>query len=412
MAQAADKKGPLAGIRVIDAGTVIAAPMVGGLLGDFGAEVIKIEEPHTGDPIRQYPPAHDGQSLLSKVTNRNKKSLGLDLRTARGRDVFMRLVATADVVILNYRPGTIRKWRLDYAHLAKAKPDVVAFYLSGFGSTGPYADRPAFARIAESFAGLTYITGFPDKPVFSGYAIADGLGGVYGAFSIMLALYHRKVTGRGQMVDLALYEPVMRMMEDMMIVYDVTGAVHERHGNANPVVAPNNMYRTADRKWLALPSSTPSMYTRLCAALDMPGLADDPRFRTNALRVENREALEQALSAAVARYPASDLLRLLHAHEVAACLVNSARDICADPHMWARESLIRVWDENLSRDVTMPGVFPRLSDSPGHVAHPGRECGQDTRAVLRELLQMPDDEIDALGEAGVVNRAMPAGTRG
>ncbi len=409
MADSAAGSGPLTDIRVIDAGTVIAAPMVGGLLGDFGAEVIKIEDPQAGDPIRQYPPACRGQSLLSKVTNRNKQNLGLDLRTPRGRGIFMDLVEKADVVILNYRPGTIRKWRLDYESLARIKPDIIAFYLSGFGSDGPYADRPGFARVAESFGGLTYITGPPEQPTFSGYAVADGLGGIYGAFSIMLALYHRRMTGRGQMVDLSLYEPVMRMMEDLMIVYDVTGEVRGRHGNANPSVAPNNMYQTADRKWLAIPASTPSMYVRLCAALDLPALATDPMFKTNALRVEHRERLEQELGRAVARYESEDLLRLLHEHDVAACVVNSARDIHADPHVWKRGSLVKVWDENLSRDVTMPGVFPRLSGCPGRVMHPGRECGQDTYTVLKGLLGMCDEEIAALRDAGVIKSSGPPG---
>lgn len=402
MADSTDRSGPLTGIRVIDAGTVIAAPMTGGLLADFGANVVKIEEPHAGDPIRQYPPACNGQSLLSKVTNRNKQSLGLDLRAPDGRDIFLKLVQKSDVAILNYRPGTIRKWKLDYDHLAEVNPGIVVLYLTGFGSSGPYSDRPAFARIAESFGGLTHITGSADKPVFSGYAVADGLGGVYGAFSIMLALYHRQVTGRGQMVDLALYEPVMRMIEDMMIVHDVTGQVRGRHGNANPSVAPNNMYRTADRKWLVLPASTPSMYARLSEALGMPELVTDPRFETNALRVENRELLEHKLDGAVAGYQSRDLLRLLHEHDVAACLVNDASDIDADPHVWERESLIKVWDENLARQVTMPGVFPRLSDSPGRVVHPGRECGQDTRRILKDRLGMRDEEIAALGEAGVI----------
>lgn len=403
-AEESSRRGPLSGVRVLDAGTVLAAPIAATLLADFGADVVKVEEPRHGDPVRRFPPHKNGQALISKVTNRNKRSVGIDLHAERGRALFKRMVAWADVVVVNFRPATLKAWALDYDDLVAIKPDVIMLHLTGFGRTGPYTERPGFARIAEAYAGLTYITGYPDgPPLFPGYAIGDGLAGVYGAFSAMLALYHRRVTGRGQLVDLALYEPTLRILEELIVGYGVLGIVRERSGNVNPSVAPNDVYHTADGKWIALPASTPNMYSRLCEAVGRPDLVKDPRFVDNAARTRHCAELDAELRPAIERYPAAALLDTLEQAGVAAGPVNSVADLVADVHAWARGSLIKVRDPNLGQDVTMPGVFPRLSDSPGTVHRPGPEAGQDTKVTLAELLGLDAAALAALAMDGVIS---------
>jgi crotonobetainyl-CoA:carnitine CoA-transferase CaiB-like acyl-CoA transferase len=377
--------------------------MVGGMLADFGANVIKVEDPKGGDPLRRLPPHQGGQALWSKVTNRNKKSISLNLRSDRGRELFKRLVALSDVVIVNFRPATLAGWRLDYEDLIEAKPDIIMLHITGFGRTGPHKDRPGFARIAEAYSGLTYCTGFPDgPPVFSGYPLADGIAGPYGAFSVMLALYHRQLTGQGQLIDLALYEPVLRMLEDSVVAYDVGGHVRERVGNINPYVAPNDLYETAEGRWIVLPASTQNMWSRLCKALGRHDLARDPRFKDNPSRVENRDALDRELRPEIAKRNAEELFELLHEAGVAVGPVNSVADLVEDPHVWERGSLIKVLDENLEREVAMQGVFPLLSQSPGTIHGAGPEPGQQTLEVLSQQLGMSEVEVLGLVNDGVV----------
>lgn len=396
-------QGPLRGVRVLDASTVLAGPLCAALLGDFGAEVIKVEQPGSGDPVRAYPPSERGQAVSSKVTNRNKWSVAIDLHHADGRQLFLSLVEKSDVVIANYRPATLSKWGIDYDELIVVRPDLVMMHLTGFGRTGPYSEKPGFARIAEAYAGLTYITGFPDgPPMFAGYAVGDGLAGVYGAFSVMLALYERNLTGNGQLIDLALYEPILRIMENLVIGYSVTGRIAERVGNLNKSVAPSDIYHMADGKWVAIPSSTPNMYTRLCQAVERPDLISDERFSDNARRVKNQPALEAELRPAIERFESAELLSVLEQAGVAAGLVNSVADLVSDQHIWRRGSLEEVFDPNLGQMVTMQSVFPKLSRTPGAIQFTGREPGQDTRYILSQLLEIPPREINRLIELGVV----------
>lgn len=393
----------LDGVRILDAGTVLASPGAAGLLADFGAEVIKIEQPGSGDPVRRYPPHADGQSLTSKVTNRGKSSVTLNLGDERGRDIFRELVKVSDVVVMNYRPSTLRKWSLDYEDLAELRPDVVMLHMTGYGRTGPYSDRPGFARVAEAYVGLTYMTGYPDRaPVPAGYAVADALGGVYGAFSVMLALYHRRMTGAGQLIDLSLYEGMMRVMDGLYIGYDVAGRIPERVGTINPGIAPHDIYPLGDGTWVSLPMSTQNMFTRLCAVLGVPEVADDPRFATNLERVEHREALDALLRPRLAELKAEDFLAAANSAGVATSRINNVADFVADEHVRERGSLVRIWDENLGREVLMQSVFPILSKSPGAIRWPGREPGQDNEYVLKELLSISDETFVELQVAGVI----------
>lgn len=378
--------GVLDGILVVEAATLLAGPMAGGLLGDFGARVIKVELPDRGDPLRDHPPFYQGVSLYSKVTNRNKESITLDLHTEAGRTEMLCLLKQADVFVTNFRPATLEKWGLDYASLESMNPRLVVLQVSGYGNTGPYRDRPGFARIAESFAGLTYMTGYPDAPpTFAGYPVADGLGAVFGAFGLLLALYERESSRRGQLVDLPLYAPILRMMEHLVIGYEELGIVPSREGSHNPVVAPNNIFRTQDDQWIILPISTQTMFQRLATALEHPEWLDDPRYATNAERVLHRDSLEGVIAQWMVHRTADAVAKHLTACDIGWARVNSVADLCKDPHVNARSDIVQVHDPELGRPLSMQGVVPVLSRTPGTIHRAGPRLGEHTAEVLKEF---------------------------
>jgi crotonobetainyl-CoA:carnitine CoA-transferase CaiB-like acyl-CoA transferase len=394
--------GPLRGVRVLDASTMLAGPLTGGLLADFGADVIKVEDIGDGDPMRLISADEQGRSVLSKISNRNKRSIALDLRTPGGQQVFRELAAQVDVVATNFRMTTLEKWGLDYQALSAANPGLVMYHLSALGRSGTRRDDPGFARVAEAYSGLTYASGEPDgPPMFAGYAIADGVGGLHGAFSVVLALYEALRTGRGQLVEVSLAGAMLRMLEGLVARYETSGVSPERSGNRNEI-APNGIYRTGDDQWVVLPVSTPSMWLRLCTALARPELVDDPRFRTNADRLVHREELDAILAPELAGRALDDLYDLLRSHEVAVGRVNSMSDLFADEDAWTEQMLVRVPDAQLGREIGMPGVLPHLSQTPGRIRHTGPEPGQDTVGVLQELLGLDQDAIDSLRDAGVI----------
>ncbi|WP_040209175.1 CaiB/BaiF CoA transferase family protein [Neobacillus jeddahensis] len=387
----------LQGIRVIDASTVLAAPLIANLLGDFGAEVIKIEQPGKGDQTRSF-----GEGTW-KVTNRNKKAITLDFNNEKGVQLYYQLVAKADVVITNFRPGTLKKWKIDYSDLVKIKENLVMIHFSAYGRNGPYAEKPGFARVAESFSGLTYMTGYPDrKPMFSGYPIADAMGGVYGAFSVMLALYHFKATGEGQLVDLSLYEPLLRVMENYIADYDLEGKIPERKGTYNPVVAPNDLYDTKDHKWMVIPASTQNMFERLMIAIGHPELVKDPRFLTNQLRVSNRDQLDEYIISFFSEHTLEYLRELLEKHEVAYSPVNSVVDLFHDPHVQDRENIISVFDYELNKEIKMQGIVPKFSKTPGQVNWAGAPLGWHNNEIYQGLLDLSDEDINELKQLGVI----------
>lgn len=394
--------GPLVGVRVLDASSMLAAPYTTGLLADFGADVIKVEDCGLGDPMRQLSVAEQGQSLWSKITNRNKRSIAIDLRTDAGRGLFRDLARQVDVVTTNFRMSTLERWGLTYDALSADHPELVMYHLSAYGHSGPRRDDPGFARVAEAYSGLTYASGEPDgPPMYSGYAIADGVGGVHGAFAVMLALYEVQRTGRGQFVELSLAGSMLRMLEGMVATYDGTGVSPTRTGNRNNVV-PNGIFRTADDRWLVLPVTSPNMWTRLCAVLGRDDLAGDPRFATNRDRLRYRDELEAILASEIELRRFDELHATLRRAGVAVGPVNSMEDLFADPAVWEQRALIRVADDRLGRAVAMPGVFPHLSRTPGAVHQVGPESGDDTVGVLRELLGLDDSTIEALAEAGTI----------
>lgn len=391
------EKNILEGIRVIDASTVLAAPLIANLLGDFGAEVIKIEQPGKGDQTRNF-----GEGTW-KVTNRNKKTITLDFSKEIGVQLYYQLVSKADVVITNFRPGTLKKWKVDYPDLLKVKENLVMIHFSAFGRNGPYAEKPGFARVAESFSGLTYMTGYPDrKPIFSGYPIADAMGGVYGAFSVMLALYHFKQTGEGQLVDLSLYEPLIRVMENYIVDYDLEGKVPERSGTYNPVVAPNDLYDTKDNKWIVIPASTQNIFERLMMAIGHPELVKDPRFLTNQLRVRNRNQLDEYILSFFSEHTLDDSREQLEKHGVAYSSVNSVADLFHDPHVQDRENIISVFDYELNKEIKMQGIVPKFSKTPGKAKWAGAPLGWHNDEIYKGLLNLSDEEIDKLEKLGVI----------
>ena len=393
----------LSGIRILDAGTVLAAPGMCGILADFGAEVIKVEQPGIGDPVRNFPPLADGQSLTHKVTNRNKKCITLNLSSEKGQEIFKSLVRKSDAAVLNYRTPTIKKWGLDYEDLRAVNKELVMLHLTGYGRTGPYADRPGFARAVEAFTGLTYMTGYPDKgPMPPGYAIADAMGAAYGAMSLMLALFHRQRSGDGQLVDLALSEGMMRAMDHVYISYDQTGESPKRVGSINPSIAPHDIYPTVDGDWISLPVSTENMFTRLCEALGLQHLTEDPRFHKNLDRVKHRAELDAILRPQIESLTAQEALNLLNQAGVAASKINSAEDFVHDAHVKERESLVRVADPDLGRDVLMQNVVPRLSATPGKVSWPGKSLGADNQEIYGELLGFDQSTLSSLVDAGVI----------
>jgi len=389
-------KGILDGIRVLEASSMLAAPGMANLLSDFGAEVIKIEQPGIGDAWRM---SKNGW----KVTNRNKKSITLDLNKEQATDIFYQLVAQSDVVITNYRPGTLKRWRIDYEDLVKVKENIVMMHFSAFGRYGPYTEKPGFARVAESFSGLTHMTGFPDrKPIFSGYPIGDSMGAVYGAFSIMLALYHYKQTGQGQLIDLSLYEPLVRTMENYLVDYDIDGTIPERVGTHNYGVAPNDLYATKDNNWIVLPASSPNMFIRLANAIGHPELVEDPRFITNKSRVAHRLELDQYINEFFSQYDLDDLYNILTEHEVACATINTVVDIFNDPHIKERENIISIYDKEHNRDIKMQGIVPKFSKTPGEVKWVGPELGSHNQEIYQGYLSFSDQQLEELKSLGVV----------
>ncbi|GAA4521889.1 CaiB/BaiF CoA-transferase family protein [Actinoallomurus oryzae] len=391
--------GPLSGVRVLDVSTILAGPLASSLLGEFGAEVIKIEHPVEGDPARLYPPLEDGVSAGWRMLGRVKRSVTIDLHRPEAAGLVGRLAAAADIVVTNFRPGTLRRYRIDFDDLRAYRPDLVMVHVSAFGRTGPYADRPGFARVAEAFAGLTHRTGEPGRPpVFAGYPVADGVTGIYAAFAALLALRQRDLTGEAQLADIPLYEPLLRMMEDFVVEYGATGESRERQGNENPHISPNNLYRTRDGRWLALPASTEQMWRRLVKVMDAADLAVHDSMNA---RLEHRDEIETRVAAFVAAHDLDPLMSLLVDAGVAAGPVNSAADVCADPHIRARGSVVEVPDET-GRPRLMQAPAGRFSGFEGTVGRGAPALGEHTTEVLRELAGLTEPEIQDLRHRGVV----------
>jgi crotonobetainyl-CoA:carnitine CoA-transferase CaiB-like acyl-CoA transferase len=387
----------LAGIRVLDAATVLAGPVSATMLGDFGAEVVKIEDPETGDFTR-----NGGRSPGWLQEGRNKKSVALNLRTAEGQALLHRLVPHFDVVVTNFRPPTLARYRMLPADLQPLNPKAVFLYLTGFGLTGPYADRGAFDRIASAYSGLTYATGEPDSPpVRSGYSVIDYMSAYLAAFAVVSALYHRDHRGGdGQVIDLALYEAGLRASEDSVAAYGLENRVRERLGNKNPYIVPASDFETADGRRISLHAGTDPLFRRLTAVMRQPELADDPRFADRDARVAHQDALYPLIAAWVRTLTADHAVKVLSDADIPATPIMSVADLVNDPHCTARGSIVTVPDADFG-EVPMVAPLPRMSATPGVVRWPGPTLGAHTEEVLGGLLGLSPAEIGALRAKGV-----------
>lgn len=395
--------GPLAGLKVIDAGNMIAGPLAATQMADFGADVIKIELPGTGDSMRHWAPMKDGKSLWWKVIGRNKRLITLSLSKEEGREIFRRLVREADVLIENFRPGTFERWGLSYKQLSEENPRLVMMRVSGFGQTGPYSSRGGYGTIAEAFSGVPSFTGFPDKPpTLPGFPLADSLAATFTAMSAMFALYKRDhLDGKGQEVDVSLYEPLFRLVESQVIGFDQLGIVKHRQGNRLAEDSPRNTYLTSDGRWIGISASSQKTYERLAEAMGKPELITDPRFLDNKLRCDNDKALDDIISEWFSTKTMKDVMDLFEANEVVAGPVLDIRDIFKDPHYAARKNIVDVPDIDFGT-VKMQGVVPHFSDTPGEVRHSGGELGQDNEEVFMETLGLTKDTFNDLRAKGII----------
>lgn len=372
---AARSRSPLAGLKVLELGQLIAGPFAGKTLGDFGAEVIKVEPPGTGDPLRQWRLLHDGTSVWWQVQSRNKKSVALDLRTEAGRADVRRLAAECDVLIENFKPGTLEKWGLGFDDLARDNPGLIMLRISGYGQTGPYRDLPGFAVVAEAMGGMRHLMGEPGRaPVRAGVSLGDTLAALHGVIGVLLALQARARTGRGQVVDVALFEAVFNCMESLLPEYSAFGAVREPAGSALPGIAPSNAYRCADGQ-VVIGGNGDSIYRRLMSAIGRADLAEAPDLASNAGRVARVDEIDAAITQWTVQRPVDAVVAALQAVQVPVGRIYTVRDIAADPHYRARQMIERiVTADGLALEV--PGVVPKLGDTPGGLFRPAPRLGE------------------------------------
>lgn len=407
--------GPLAGIKVLELGTLIAGPFCARLMAEFGAEVIKIESPDGGDPIRQWRVLKDGNSLWWSVQSRNKKSITLNMKDERAQAIARRLALEADIVIENYRPGVLEKWNLGYEQLREINPALIMVRLSGYGQTGPMRDAPGFGAIGESMGGIRYVSGHPDRPpVRIGISIGDSIASLHGAIGALMALRHRDVTGgrwngkagadcvagQGQMVDVALYEAVFNLMESLVPEYDYAGVVRERTGGSLPGIVPSNTYTTADGENIVIAGNGDAIFKRLMTAIGREDMANDPQLANNAGRVARTQEIDDTIQAWCSGRGIDAALEILKAADVPVSKIYSVRDMLQDPQFLAR----RMFEQHLFRDgtpVKLPAVTPKLSETPGGTRWVGPALGEHTEEVLGALGYSAGD-IAALRRAGVL----------
>lgn len=383
-----EKLGPLAGLKVIDCSTVLAGPLSAMVLADFGADVVKIEHPD-GDALRKMGQSKDGHGIWWKVTNRNKRTVVLDLHDADGKEAFLALVKDADVLVENFRTGTMEKWGLGWEVLSKLNPRLVMLRVTGFGQTGPYRFRPGYGTVAEAFSGFAHITGMPDgPPTLPPFGLADGVAAYHGAFAIMFAIYERDVqgSGKGQYIDLALYEPLFSCLGAQVPTYDQVGMIQNRTGNRSSNNVPRNAYKTKDGRWVALSTASPSIARRVLNLCGGEGTADDPRYATNTERVKRIEEVDGMVANWIGARTLREVLDAFEKVEAAIGPIYDAAQILEDPQYQARESVTKVPDPEFG-SIRMQNVFPRMSRTPGRIRFPGARLGQHQDEVLGDLVK-------------------------
>lgn len=394
------RQGPLKDLRVIELGQLVAGPFCGQLFADMGADVIKVEPPGQGDPMRVW--GREGYPLWWTVCARNKRCIGLNLREKEGQSMLRQLVAEADFLIENFRPGTMEKWGLGYDELSKINRKLIMIRVSGYGQTGPYSERPGYASVGEAVGGIRYLMGEPDrKPSRAGLSLGDSLAATYAMVGALAALHHREATGEGQVVDASIYESCLTVSEALIGEYVTEGRTRERTGSYLPGVAPSNIYDTKDGM-IIVAANQDTLFKRLCEALDMPELAEDERFATHVARGENQAALDEIISGWTCQRTGEAVEAVMIAHAVPVGKIYRARDMLDDPHYQAREAIVEVAHQRFGT-VKMQGVFPKLSKTPGEVRWAGpEELGAHTEEVLTELLDLTPTQIDKLRASGIV----------
>ncbi|MEV5901612.1 CoA transferase [Streptomyces sp. NPDC052127] len=399
--KAPEKTAPLHGVRVLDLATLFAGPLAATMLGDFGAEVVKVEHPTQPDPSRGHGPSKDGVGLWWKLLGRNKRTITLNLSKPGGRATLLRLAATADVIIENFRPGTLEKWDLGWDVLSAANPGLVLTRVTAFGQFGPYAHRPGFGTLAEAMSGFAAITGEPDaSPTLPPFGLADSIAGLATAYAVMTALAARDRTGEGQVVDMAIIEPILTVLGPQPLWYDQLGYVQARTGNRSANNAPRNTYRTADGNWVAVSTSAQSIAERVMRLVGRPDLIDEPWFATGADRAAHADLLDEAVGSWIAARSRTDVLAAFEKAEAAIAPIQDVRDVMADPQYQALDTVTEVEDPELGR-IRMQNVLFRLSSTPGAIRWTGRPHGADTEEVLTEL-GLTEAELRSLREAGAV----------
>jgi formyl-CoA transferase len=394
--------GPLSGLRVLDIATVFAGPFAAALLGDMGADVLKVEMPGVGDPLRALGPFSGETSLTWAASARNKRSMTLDLKSPQGQEVLVRLLAGQDVLIENFRPGTLDRWGLGAERLREANPDLVIVRVSGYGQTGPNKGKAGFGTPATAYSGYAHISGYPDRPpVLPSVSLVDYLTGMYAAMGALAAIYQLKVAGGPvEEVDVALYESIFRMLEVVVAEYDVLGTVRERTGNELAASSPAGIYQSKDGQWMVIVTSTERTFARLARAMDREDMLTDPRYSTNRARLERREEMNRIMADWTGQLTRSDLEARLDEFSVPHSSVYSAQDIFADEHYAARDMLVEVAHPQLGT-VTLPGVVPKFSRNPGAIRNAGPALGEHTEDVLTGLGMTPE-EISGLREKGII----------
>lgn len=397
-----NSQGPLVGLKVLDIATLIAAPTAATFLADFGADVIKVELPGSGDPLRTLGPFYDGKSLRWSTTGRNKRSATADFHKPEGQAIVKDLIREYDVVLENYRPGVLEGWNLSYEQLRAVNPRVILLSITAYGQTGPSRNKPGFGRVIEALSGVMSLTGFPGgPPLMSGFLVVDRMVGIMGALSVMMAVYERERSGEGQWIDLAVAEGVLRVLEPMVAECVKTGKTPTRTGNRNPGIAPGELYESADGRWLFCAGSTQRVYERMMRTMGREDLITDPRFATNAERIKRPDEINKVVADWFAKHTLADAIAILEANEVPLAPVNEIGDVVKDPQHIARGSIISV-DDPLLGPVAMPGPVPKFSRTPGSVWSTGPYVGEHAEEIFGDLLGYSPEQIAELRAKGAI----------
>ena len=397
------KKGALSDLRVIEMGQLLAGPFCGQLLGDFGAEVIKVEPPAIGDPMRQWGREKPhGKSLWWPVVARNKKSITVNLRVEEGQKIIKELVKDSDILIENFRPGTLERWNMSYETLSEINPRLIMVRVSGYGQTGPYSKRAGFGAIGEAMGGLRYVSGDPStQPSRMGISIGDELAAMHACMGALMAIHARERTGKGQVVDSAIYESVLNMMESLVTEHHVAGYTRERTGPIIPNVAPSNIFETSDQQMILIAANQDGVFSRLCKVMDRPELSSDERYNTHSARGKNQRELDNLINNWTKTKNLKEVESLCNENGIPAGLIYKAKDMIEDPHFKAREAIIDIEHPEFGL-IKMQNVAPKLSRNPGEVRQVGPRLGEHNNYVFLDILKRTKDEMSALKEAGVI----------